>query len=188
MGGPRQPGVLAPEVVDAARSGDAVGIAAVYRALAPAVIGYLRGAGVRDPENVAGDVFEGMVRALPNFAGDGAALRAWVFTIAHRRLIDERRRQRRRPEDAGGVGDNVVRFVARDEYEPVLDALSAVPVRHALARLTPDQRSVVVLRIVAQLSLAETAKVVGKPVAAVKMLQRRALDALSREVPEALVT
>jgi RNA polymerase sigma factor (sigma-70 family) len=188
MGGPCQPGALALEVVDAARRGDATGIADIYRALAPAVIGYLRGAGVGDPENVAGDVFEGMVRSLPNFAGDGAALRTWVFTIAHRRLVDERRRRRRRPEDTGAVDDNVVRFVARDEYEPVLDAVSAAPVRGALARLTPDQRSVVVLRVVAQLSLAETAKVVGKPVPAVKMLQRRALDALARELPEALVT
>jgi RNA polymerase sigma-70 factor (ECF subfamily) len=187
MGGPHQPGALAPEVVDAARGGDAAAITEVYRCLAPAVMGYLRGAGVRDPDNVAGDVFEGMVRSLPNFAGDGPALRTWVFTIAHRRLVDERRRMRRRPE-CGGIDDNVVRFVARDEFEPVLDAISAAPARRALARLTPDQRSVVVLRVVAQLSLAETAKVVGKPVPAVKMLQRRALDALARELPEALVT
>ena len=184
---PLQPGAIGCGVVDAARAGDTGAIAEIYRSLAPAVIGYLRGSGVRDPENVAGDVFEGVVRGLPRFAGDGIALRTWVFTIAHRRLVDERRRTRRRPECAP-VDDSIVLFVTRDEFEPVLDAVIAAPVRHALARLTPDQRSVVVLRVVAQLSLAETAKVVGKAVPAVKMLQRRALDALSRELPAALVT
>src|SRR3954451_18713872 len=158
MGALLQPGAIRTEVVDAARVGEAWAIAEIYRALAPAVIGYLRGAGVRDPENGAGDVFEGVVRGLGRFAGDGAALRTWVFAIAHRRLVDDRRRARRRPE-CDAIDDNVVIFAPRDDFEPVLDAVIAVPVRYALARLTPDQRSVVVLRVAAQLSLAETAKV-----------------------------
>jgi RNA polymerase sigma-70 factor (ECF subfamily) len=65
---------------------------------------------------------------------------------------------------------------------------------HALARLgdqdalrlldtlTRDQRSVLLLRVVGELSLAETAAVVGRPVGAVKALQHRALERLRREV------
>jgi RNA polymerase sigma-70 factor (ECF subfamily) len=182
---PRASRVLTDDVIADARRGDRDAIAQVYRTLAPAVIGYLRGGGATDPENAAGDVFVGVVRGLPTFAGGGEALRSWVFTIAHRRLVDDRRRRRRRPE--APLDDNVVRFTGRDEYDSVLDTISAAPLRRALGSLTPEQRAVVLLRVVADLSLAETAKVVGKPVPAVKMLQRRGLAALARQVPEHVV-
>jgi RNA polymerase sigma-70 factor (ECF subfamily) len=182
---PRAPRALTDDDVVAARAGDHDAIATVYRALAPAVIGYLRGAGATDPENAAGDVFVGVVKGLASFAGGADALRTWVFTIAHRRLVDDRRRRRRRPE--APLDDTVVAFPGRDEYEPVLAAIAAAPVREALAALTPDQRAVVLLRVVGELSLADTAEVVGKPIASVKMLQRRGLATLARHVPERAV-
>jgi RNA polymerase sigma-70 factor (ECF subfamily) len=51
-----------------------------------------------------------------------------------------------------------------------------------LASLSVDQRDVVLLRFVADLSLEETARALGKAVTAVKALQHRALDALRRQV------
>ena len=51
-----------------------------------------------------------------------------------------------------------------------------------LATLTDDQRAVLLLRVVADLSLAETAEVLGKPVGAVKALQHRALAKLRADV------
>ena len=38
-----------------------------------------------------------MLRNLGSVDGDEAGFRSWVFTIAHRRLLDERRRAYRRP-------------------------------------------------------------------------------------------
>jgi len=185
---PTRAGPVPAHVVALARQGDRDAITDIYRTLAPAVLGYLRGAGASDPENLAGDVFVGVMQGLPRFAGDGEALRTWTFTIAHRRLVDDRRRRRRRPESRFDDLENVVLFAPGDDYEPVLGALAAAPVRRALGALTADQRMVVLLRVVAELTLAETAAVMGKPVAAVKMLQRRALDALARSLPEKAVT
>jgi RNA polymerase sigma-70 factor (ECF subfamily) len=51
-----------------------------------------------------------------------------------------------------------------------------------LAGLNEDQRTVVALRVVGQLSLEETADVTGKSVGAVKQLQRRGLLALRHRV------
>ena len=51
--------------------------------------------------------------------------------------------------------------------------------------LTADQKSVVLLRIVADLSLEQTAEVLGKRVGAVKALQKRAFDRLRKTLPEA---
>jgi RNA polymerase sigma factor (sigma-70 family) len=177
---------LSHDMVGAARTGDPAAISDLYRTLAPVVIGYLRGSGVADPENVAGDVFVAVIQGLPNFAGDAYALRTWVFTIAYRRIIDDRRRRRRRPEQP--LGPNVVAFPTPDQTEPVLTSIASKPVKDALNRLTADQRATVLLRIVGGLSLEETAKAMNKAVPAVKMLQRRGLDALARTISREAVT
>ena len=64
----------------------------LYRELAPAVLGYLRGSGAAEPEDLLGDVFVAVIRGLPNCGDDPAAIRRWVFTVAHHRLVDERRK------------------------------------------------------------------------------------------------
>ena len=46
---------------------------------------------MRDAEDLTGDVFVRVARNLHEFKGDSAALRRWVFTIAHHRLVDEYR-------------------------------------------------------------------------------------------------
>jgi RNA polymerase sigma-70 factor (ECF subfamily) len=139
------------------------------------VLGYLRAHGVPDAEDVLGDVFVQVVRDLGRFRGDEAALRRWVFSIAHNRMVDWHRRRRRREAALAAVaGDR--REPARDPDGAVVDpALVA-----ALAALTPLQREVVVLRFVADLPLADVARVVRRPVGAVKALQHRALARLAR--------
>ena len=60
--------------------------------------------------------------------------------------------------------------------------LGSARVHELLAELTPDQRDVMLLRVVADLTVEQVAEVVGKPPGAVKALQRRALAALRRLV------
>jgi RNA polymerase sigma factor (sigma-70 family) len=57
-------------------------------------------------------------------------------------------------------------------------ALATERVRMLIEALSPDQRDVLLLRIVADLSLEQTAAVLGKSVGAVKSLQHRGLAAL----------
>jgi RNA polymerase sigma factor (sigma-70 family) len=144
----------------------------VYRSLAPAVLGYLRGQGVRDPEDVLGDVFLNVARDLHRFSGDGDAQRRWVFTIAHHRLVDHRRRVRVRPvESDHEVPDLPGPAPVLDDLDPELLA--------GLRELTDQQRAVVLLRFVADLSLVEVAELTGRPVGAVKSMQARALSRLA---------
>lgn len=60
-------------------------------------------------------------------------------------------------------------------------ALAAV--RAAIDELPPDQRSVVLLRIIGDLTIEEIARAVGKRPGAVKALQRRGLRRLERAYP-----
>ncbi len=143
----------------------------VYRALAPAVLGYLRAQRAPEPEDLLGEVFLQVARDLHRFKGDDAARRRWVFSIAHNRLLDARRRQSRRPV----VADRSVPEVAVAPPDDPLDPELVT----ALSKLTADQREVVVLRFVADLPLADVARITNRRVGAVKALQHRALDTLS---------
>jgi RNA polymerase sigma-70 factor, ECF subfamily len=171
--------VSAPETIEAARAGDPAALEALYRELAPAVLGFFRAHGMKEPEDLTSETFVGMVRGLPRFTGDERALRSWVFSIAHRRLIDERRRLARKreelldpariPESPGG--DVEEEAAARLGERWALDAVS---------QLTPDQRDVILLRVLADLSVHEVATMLGRSAGSVKSLQRRAVGALFR--------
>lgn len=145
-----------------------------YRSLAPAVLGYLRAQRAPDPEDILGEVFLQVARDLPKFRGDDEALRRWVFSIAHNRLLDARRRESRRPL----VSDRDVPDRPAPPGAEVLDGELAA----ALAQLTPDQREVVVLRFVADLPLADVAKITHRRVGAVKAMQHRALEMLQQRL------
>ena len=165
----------------AARTGAAWAWDELYRELSPGVLGYLRARGAPEPEDVLGDVFLQVVRDLPRFSGGERELRAWVFTIAHHRLLDDARSRRRRPVDPAGaeVGSDVAGASADEQ---ALEALAAQRVRHVLARLSDDQQAVLLLRIVGDLTVEEVARILGKRVGAVKALQRRGLAAARREL------
>ncbi len=172
------------EVLAAARGGDDRAHDELFREYAPAVLGYARSRGAEDAENVVGDVFVGVLRGLPRFTGDEASFRSWLFTLVHHRVVDERRRRARRPEDmtdpavlAGRTRSHAVTL----ELE-ALDPVATARLQAALDRLTADQRRVVLLRIVDDMPVDTVARLLGKASGAVKMLQRRGLDALAREL------
>lgn len=142
--------------------------------------GYLRAQRASEPEDLTSEVFLGVFSGLSSFTGEEPQFRSWVFTIAHRRLLDERRRAARRPfqtsldADPERAGGNV-------ETE-ALDALSEQWVNDLCGQLSADQRTVLLLRVVADLTVDEVARVMRKTPGAVKALQRRALGALRRRL------
>lgn len=160
--------------VEAAAADRTLDVESVYRQFAPQVLGYLRARGADDPEGLVDEVFLAVIPRLGDVSGGQSGLRTLVFSIAHARAVDEHRRRARRP--------------AQTTYEPELDprteesaettALARVggaQVDQLLGELGEDQRAVIMLRVIADLSLEQTAEVVGRSVGAVKQLQRRGL-------------
>ena len=173
------------DVIAAARLGEPWALEAIYADLAAPVLGYLRGQGLREPEDAASEVFVGVVRGLERFRGDERDFRTWVFSIAHRRVIDERRRLARRreePVDPVDLAGPLAGSRTGDAEAEGLDRLGTRWALAALATLSPDQRAVVTLRVLADLSVEQVAAVLGKSLGAVKSLQRRALAALARNL------
>lgn len=172
-----------PAVLDLAQRRDERALEVLYRDLAPAVLGYLRAQGAAEPEDVASEVFISLVRGLGSFEGDERAFRSWAFTIAHHRMVDERRRTIRRPEEPMELPR--LALVAGGSATVEREVLARVGGTQALAildSLTEDQRAVVLLRILMDLSVAEVASILDKREGAVKTLQRRALARLAASV------
>jgi RNA polymerase sigma-70 factor, ECF subfamily len=152
----------------------------LYADLAPAVAGYLRVQRALEPEDLTSEVFLGVFRGLGTFEGTEQQFRSWVFTIAHRRLQDERRRLTRQPHLADV--EPATTLPAGDVEREALEALGEQWVIGLCERLSADQRTILLLRVVADLSVEEVARISGKSVGAVKALQRRGLDALRKKL------
>ena len=171
------------EPAEPARDRSVAALDDLYRTYAPSVLGYLRGLGTPDPEDTAGDVFVSVVRDLATFSGDEGQFRSWLFTIAHRRAIDAFRRRTRRldePVDPSALPDSASHgdHLADD----VAVRVSVGPAVAALVELTPDQRAVLLLRVIGDQSTADVARILGKEEGAVKALQRRADARLQRTI------
>lgn len=171
------------EDFEAARAGSAPALRALYERYAPAVAGYLRSRGAREPEDLTSEVFLGVLPRLSTFRGDEAAFRSFVFTVAHARLVDDLRRRSRTPDAVPWSADDDGRTTASAE-EGALESVGTQRVLRLLEQLVPDQRDVLLLRVVADLTVDQVADVLGKSSGAVKQLQRRGLIALRRLLEE----
>jgi len=173
-----------PATLDAAKAGAEWAWAQLYRELAGTVTGYLRARGAADPDDVASETFLQIARNIDSFNGDYESFRSWVFVIAHRRLLDSRRATDRRPKT---VADDTRLTLLSDPQqvdEVALGNISTTNLEALFERLTDDQRDVLALRIIADLTVDQTALALGKGVGAVKALQRRALASLKRSMSE----
>jgi RNA polymerase sigma factor (sigma-70 family) len=167
-------------VLHAAHAGAPWALERIYRAFAPAVAGYVRMQGAADPDDVASEVFIGAFRTIASFQGGEEQFRSWLFTIAHRRLLDERRRLGRRATIVDSYAEAVDVPAPFDAEAAALQRLAGERVRRLCEQLVPDQRDVLLLRLVGGLTVEEVAAVVDKSPGAVKALQRRGLAALRK--------
>ncbi len=175
------------EVLVEARTGQDRALEMLYRDLAPGVIGYLRTQGASDPEELAAEVFSSVIRSLPRFEGDEEKFRAWVFSIAHRELLDDQQSRLLRGEHLTDPQHLAGALAAWDRRGPEVHAFKRVGTRwaaEALLRLPPDERAALLLHVVGGLPVQRIASVLGRSVPATTALESRAVGTLARKVEE----
>jgi len=170
------------EIIEAAQEGEEKAWDAIYEYLHGPLLGFLRLRGAGDPENLLGEVFLRLARSIHRFRGDLGGLKAYAMTIAANLLRDQARRQAVRPkmtlfepssmESVAYAGQ----LTADSAEDAVLDSVSFPALQPLFDLLTQDQREVLYLRFAADLSVAETAKALGRTSGAVKQLQHRAIE------------
>jgi RNA polymerase sigma-70 factor (ECF subfamily) len=171
-------------VLAAARLGADWAWRVLYEDTAPGLRAYLSFRGAYDPDGLVGDVFLAAAKGIGSFEGSEEGFRSWLFSIAHARLVDERRMRARRRTDPADSSE-LVGIPDRSDVETVaLARFSSDRIAELFSMLSPDQRDVLTLRIIADLSLEETASILGKRVGAVKVLQHRGLSRLRKLAKE----
>jgi RNA polymerase sigma-70 factor (ECF subfamily) len=165
---------------EAAVRGDQAAIATLYRALNPVLLRYLRHHVGRAAEDVASEVWLGLAPQLAGFDCSLEALRALMFTVARRRVIDHYRQNGRRAP-ATSLNDASELADPSDTEALAMGHLSAQDAVDALVRGLPaDQAEIVLLRVLGDLDVSQVAAIVGKSPGAVRVAQHRALERLQR--------
>lgn len=175
----------AEDLVELAIGGDAEAMAELYDQHHQAIFRYLWGRTGHQStaEDLTGDTFLRMVRALPHFRQVGLPFRAWLFRIARNLLVDHYRKSGR----AEILALEQIESVRAQEAEPgagVDRQLTLARLEQAMGTLQDAHREVVALRFLSGLSLKETARTLGKSMASVKALQHRALIGLRAALKE----
>jgi RNA polymerase sigma-70 factor (ECF subfamily) len=137
---------------------------------------------------VVGETFVNVVRSIDRFEGNEIAFRAWVFAIARNEATDELRRVIRHPSAPASVEELEAHGPRGDVEGEAMEGLLTDRIGRLLEALTPDQRDVLLLRIIGGLTIDQVAAAVGRKPGAVKMLQARGLAAIRREIQRGAVT
>jgi RNA polymerase sigma-70 factor (ECF subfamily) len=174
-------------LVELARGGDADAFgqlfdhyhASVYRFV------YYRVGSVALAEDLTSETFFRALRGMGSFRWQGKDFGAWLTTIARNLTTDHfkagRTRLEQPTEDMGSHDEPT-----EGPETAVLASLTNEMLLGALSELPREQQDCLIMRFLQGLSIAETAKVLGRSEGAVKQLQLRGVRNLARLLPDGL--
>jgi RNA polymerase sigma-70 factor (ECF subfamily) len=162
---------------DAARAGQRDAFADLWRTHQAPLLRYLRARRMASPEDVASQVWIDVARSIERFEGGADDFRRWLFTIAHRRSVDEvRRAVRQTYTPAARVEHAVGADIEHDRMDALDRAIAMV------SSLPGDQAEAVMLRVVNDLAVADVAAVMGISEGNVRVLVHRGVLRLRRRI------
>lgn len=176
-------------LLDAARTGAEWAVAVLYRDLRPRLHRYLRARDSRAADDLEGEVWLAFAQGLPRFEGGEIELRAWLFSIARRRLADHRRTAARRRTEPVAIEELHDLPGGPDPGTAVVELMSARDAAAFIASVLPhDQAEVLLLRVLGDLDVARIAELLDKRPGTVRVLQHRALRRLEAHLAAGAVT
>lgn len=172
----------------AAQGGDEEAFTQLWLDANAALLRYLKVLAPDAAEDIASETWVHVIRGLPRFRGDEAAWRAWLFTTARRRTVDDARRRSRRAK--AGIHDVAPSDLpaSDDTADVVIERMSTRAALALLAELPPLQAEVILLRVVAGLDTEAVARLVRRSPGAVRVAAHRGLRRLAEILTEAGVT
>jgi RNA polymerase sigma-70 factor (ECF subfamily) len=174
-------------LVELARGGDAEAFGQLYDHYHVSVYRFLyyRVGQVALAEDLTSETFFRALRSMGSFRWQGKDFGAWLMTIARNLTADHFKAGRTRLELA--TEDMGAHDAATEGPESsVLASLTNQALLEALTQLPTEQQECLVMRFLQGLSIAETAKVLGRSDGAVKQLQLRGVRNLAKLLPEGL--
>ncbi|MEV5850622.1 ECF subfamily RNA polymerase sigma factor, BldN family [Streptomyces sp. NPDC051985] len=173
------------DLVERAQAGESDAFGRLYDQYSDTVYRYIyyRVGGKATAEDLTSETFLRALRRIGTFTWQGRDFGAWLVTIARNLVADHFKSSRFRLEVTTGEMLDA-NEVERSPEDSVLESLSNAALLDAVRRLNPQQQECVTLRFLQGLSVAETARVMGKNEGAIKTLQYRAVRTLARLLPD----
>jgi len=168
------------ELLKLASQLDTTALAEIYDCYSPGLYRYaMRLLGHASlAEDCVAEAFTRFLQSLQNHRGPRDHLQAYLYRIAHNWIVDLYRDH----EETIALSEAL-----RSENAPEEEAAKRIrqqQVRKAIRSLTPDQQKVITLKYLEDWSNEEIARVLHKPVGAVKSLQHRALLSMQKLLME----
>jgi RNA polymerase sigma-70 factor (ECF subfamily) len=167
--------------LEQARHGDEAGFAELWRTLHPPLLRYLTVRGDEAPEDIAAETWLQVVRDLRGFRGGVPEFRAWLFTVARHRAVDQGRARAARPAVPVADPQDPRAETAPSAEQHAVEREATEAALRLVATLPAEQAELVMLRVVAGLDVAAVAELVGKKPGTVRVAVHRALKSLSRD-------
>jgi RNA polymerase sigma-70 factor (ECF subfamily) len=181
---------VSPEVeratVDRARAGDQQALADIYDWYMPRVYRYAvaRVGNTHEAEDLTEEVFLKLLGAIGDFRWRDVPFSSWVFRIAHNCIATHYRRSAQRGGPTSEIPLDMVDG-RHDVAYAIEERITLEEVRVAASQLPEAQREVIALRFAVGLSIAETARALGKREGNIKALQHKAVSRLQKMlIPE----
>jgi RNA polymerase sigma-70 factor (ECF subfamily) len=170
------------ELVARAQEGDVRAFSGLYEHFYDQIYRYVsfKAGSPLEAEDITAEVFVRMLESIKSFKWQGYPFSSWLFRIAHNLVVDHFRRKGKRKYVALDSIENTLGESAPDIDGYVDQELAMEDVKRAMHDLTDLQKEVISLRFAAGLSVAETAKAVGRKENAVKALQHAGLKKLKK--------
>jgi len=166
------------KVIEAAQTGDLDALSTLYDSHINQVYRYAlaRLMNVHDAEDVAEEIFLKMLSGLPGYEWRRVPFAAWLMRIARNEVASFQRRSGRRPQTE--LTEEIEDRRNGDVVETTERVMALEDLRVAVGQLPEAQRDVITLRFAAGLSVADTAKALGKRENNVKVLQHKGMQKL----------
>ncbi len=132
-----------------------------------------------EAEDLTSQAFLRAWEAIDRYQVRGAPFVSWLLRIAHNLGVSYLRSRRESTQLHDGIVDEKPR---QDPESSLQQTVEEEMVREAITRLRDEQRQVIILRFIEDLEYREVAEIIGKSVAAVRVIQHRALNALRKQM------
>ncbi|NWF67728.1 MAG: sigma-70 family RNA polymerase sigma factor [Chloroflexi bacterium] len=167
------------QLLKQAQRGSAEAFSRLYQSHVQVIFRYIhyRVNDVQMAEDLTSEVFMRALAGLSSYQDRGKPFVAWLYSIAHARIVDYYRRGARQTEESEQTLENIA--VTPDMDKSMLRRQAVRALREAIATLTDEQQQVVILRFIEGYHIEEVAQLIGKNANAIKALQHRALRTLA---------
>jgi RNA polymerase sigma-70 factor (ECF subfamily) len=167
-------------LLEQAKACDPAALEALYDRYASQMYAYIyrRVGNAALAEDLTGELFVRVLRAIQKERAWRISFRAWLYRIAHNLVIDHARRQP--PVPHLPLEESLLPAPEGDPVDSAEESEAIAALRGALTHLTPDQQEVLALRFGEGLTAREVGQITKRTTGAVQALQHRALAALRR--------